>query len=124
MPVRLKGMHFINSVWFMDKLLTLIRPFIKKGIEFGVHTTIDSLLKVVGIEQLPNEYGGKAGTLMELKGKKYINFTKLFALTLLLTEKTYTHIQDNRQFFFREESMRRVNETLRSVKGTGTRKMS
>lgn len=72
MPVRLKGMHFVNAVWFMDKLMALIRPFMKKGIEFQVHSKIDSFVKLVNVEQLPNEYGGKAGTFMELKGKKLI----------------------------------------------------
>lgn len=30
MPVRLKGIHVLNTVWFMDKVLALIRPFMKR----------------------------------------------------------------------------------------------
>lgn len=30
MPVRLKAIHVLNTVWFMDKLLALIRPFMKQ----------------------------------------------------------------------------------------------
>lgn len=30
MPVRIKGFHFINIVPFMDKLMSIIRPFMKK----------------------------------------------------------------------------------------------
>ena len=30
MPVRLKAIHVLNCVWFFDKVLTLIKPFMKK----------------------------------------------------------------------------------------------
>lgn len=30
LPVRLKAMHVMNAVWFMDQVLTLIRPFMKR----------------------------------------------------------------------------------------------
>ena len=30
LPVRLKGIHVLNAVWFMDKILSLIRPFMKR----------------------------------------------------------------------------------------------
>lgn len=30
MPVRISGIHFINSPSFIDKVLTLIKPFMKK----------------------------------------------------------------------------------------------
>jgi len=30
MPVRLKAIHILNVVWFMDKILALIRPFMKR----------------------------------------------------------------------------------------------
>lgn len=30
MPVRLKAIHILNAVWFMDKVLALIRPFMKR----------------------------------------------------------------------------------------------
>lgn len=30
MPVRLKAIHVLNAVWFMDKVLALIKPFMKQ----------------------------------------------------------------------------------------------
>lgn len=30
LPVRLKAIHVLNAVWFMDKFLALIRPFMKQ----------------------------------------------------------------------------------------------
>lgn len=30
MPVRLKAIHVLNAVWFIDKVLALIRPFMKR----------------------------------------------------------------------------------------------
>lgn len=30
MPVRLKAIHIVNVVWFMDKVLALLRPFMKR----------------------------------------------------------------------------------------------
>lgn len=70
MPVRLKGLHYINTVSFMDKILALMRPFMKKELMdvLELHSSVDSFLKNVNREQLPNEYGGKAGTFNELRG--------------------------------------------------------
>lgn len=31
-PIRRKGVHFINVVPFMDKVINLVRPFVKKEI--------------------------------------------------------------------------------------------
>lgn len=30
MPIRLQGIHVLNTVWFMDKILSLLKPFMKR----------------------------------------------------------------------------------------------
>ncbi len=54
----------------MDKILALMRPFMKKELidVLELHPTVESFSKNVFREQLPNEYGGKAGTFNELQG--------------------------------------------------------
>lgn len=32
LPVKLKGMHVLNTVYFIDKIMFLINPFIKKEV--------------------------------------------------------------------------------------------
>ncbi|KAF2886974.1 hypothetical protein ILUMI_19200, partial [Ignelater luminosus] len=69
MPVRLKGLHFINVVSFMDKLLALMKPFMKQELMdiLYLHTeSVDSLFKFVPKECMPNEFGGLAGSILEL----------------------------------------------------------
>lgn len=49
---------------------------------------------------------------------------KMLCAYSIFTEKSYTHIQNNREFFLREETTRRVNETLRPPRPVQGRKMS
>lgn len=80
MPIRLKGLHFINTVPFMDKILALMRPFMRKELMdvMELHTTVESFKKYVFLEQLPNEYGGKAGTFDQLRGNFDVHYVRFF----------------------------------------------
>ncbi|KAJ3651818.1 hypothetical protein Zmor_017827 [Zophobas morio] len=71
MPVRLKGIHFFNPVPFMDKILALVKPFLKNEIldALYVHETIDALTKFVPLECLPVDYGGSEETAAHLHEK-------------------------------------------------------
>lgn len=101
LPVRLKGLHFMNTTAVMDVILSMMKPFIKKDLMemLHMHSTLESLEKFIPLDVLPNESGGKAGPLMELHG---IHLKKL---------------EDNRDWFLEEERTKRVNESLRPGKG-------
>ncbi|XP_050075280.1 alpha-tocopherol transfer protein-like [Anopheles maculipalpis] len=79
LPIRLKQIHFVNVVPFMNRIMFLMRPFLRKDVQemINMHVDIDTLRKVVPVESLPNEYGGTAGTFQELhesfKDKLYAN---------------------------------------------------
>lgn len=65
LPVRLKGFHFINAVSFMDKIMALIKPFMKKELLQLLHIhpqneDMSGFYKFVPQECLPSDLGGKA----------------------------------------------------------------
>ncbi|XP_052897530.1 alpha-tocopherol transfer protein-like [Anopheles moucheti] len=68
LPIRLKQIHFINVVPFMNRLMFLMRPFMRKDVQemINMHVGMDTLHSAVPVESLPNEYGGTAGTFQEL----------------------------------------------------------
>ncbi|XP_059622651.1 alpha-tocopherol transfer protein-like [Phlebotomus argentipes] len=96
-PVRLKGLHVINTLSFIDKILALVRPFVKKELVSLVHfhTDMETVYPMIPQKMFPKEFGGKADSILELHKKMK---EKLFA---------------NRDFFLHEENTRLVNEKLR-----------
>lgn len=78
-----------------------MRPFMKKELMdvMHLHSTLDSFLeKHVPKSMMPDEYGGSAGKINDI------------------TEKVYSEMQANGQFFVEEEETKRVNEKLRPGK--------
>lgn len=72
MPVRLRKVHIFNLVPFMDKILNLVRPLMKKELFelIELHSSIESLQKVVPAEILPCDYpGGKADSIEKFHRK-------------------------------------------------------
>ncbi|XP_012057284.1 PREDICTED: alpha-tocopherol transfer protein-like [Atta cephalotes] len=100
LPVRLKGMHFMNASPVVDVILNMMRPFMKKQLldMFHMHTTSDTLAKFVPLEVLPNEAGGQAGPIQELHNKQM------------------KKLEDHIAWFQEDESNHRVNESLRPGK--------
>ncbi|CAG4967917.1 unnamed protein product [Parnassius apollo] len=100
MFVKLKAIHFLNAPAFMDKILMLIKPFLKKEL-------LDSLIihkagsRAIGeylpIEGLPKEAGGQYKTYAKAK------------------EDILALLKANEDFFI-SESKKRVEESLRPGK--------
>ncbi|XP_047353556.1 alpha-tocopherol transfer protein-like [Vespa velutina] len=95
-PIRLKQIHIINSTPAMEVLLNMCKPFMKKELYEMIHfSTLESLEKFLPVDALPNEIGGKGGNLKDLINEQ----TKL--------------LDENREWFLKEEITKRVNESLR-----------
>ncbi|XP_030379619.1 alpha-tocopherol transfer protein-like [Scaptodrosophila lebanonensis] len=69
-PSRLRAMHMINCPPFLDRMVTIMKPFIREEVYEMIHfhyEGLDSLYECVPREMLPEEYGGNAGTIAEIK---------------------------------------------------------
>ncbi|XP_037810373.1 alpha-tocopherol transfer protein isoform X1 [Lucilia sericata] len=69
-PVRIRQIHVLNSPSYLDKVLTVIKPFMKSEVFKLIHFHLpnaDTPYEYFPREMLPLEYGGKAGSLKELK---------------------------------------------------------
>ncbi|XP_022129820.1 retinaldehyde-binding protein 1 [Pieris rapae] len=100
MLVRLKGMHFVNAPSWVDKLLMMMKPFMKKELMemLRVHTTgSNTLQQWIPIEGLPKDSGGNYKTILECKDD---------VLNKLMANKA----------FFENENNKRVTEALRKGK--------
>ncbi|KAH8261762.1 hypothetical protein KR038_007974 [Drosophila bunnanda] len=71
-PCRLRAMHVINCPSFLDKLVSMMSPFLREEVRNMIkyHTEgLESLYAEVPRDMLPEEYGGKAGTMEQLKAR-------------------------------------------------------
>jgi CRAL/TRIO domain len=69
-PVKLKKIHLINVSPVLNKVLLVLRPFmnsrVRNSMNFHLPNTT-TMFDDVPQELLPNEYGGKAGAMSEIK---------------------------------------------------------
>ncbi|XP_026488961.2 clavesin-1-like [Vanessa tameamea] len=100
MLVKLKGLHFMNAPSYVDKLLMVIRPFLKKELmnQLCIHQVGSKTIeKVMPIEALPKDAGGQYKTFEEAK------------------KNTIEKVLANKDFFI-NENKKRVIESLRPGK--------
>lgn len=85
----------------MDKMLAMVRPFIKKELLnlIHTHTTLDSFLDFhIPKRIMPAEYGGSGDNITDI------------------IDVVYKEMQANEAFYIEEETTKRVNEQLRPGK--------
>jgi hypothetical protein len=71
---RMKGLHFYNGGAFFEMLMGVVRPFMKKKFleRISVHSTMETLYKVIPMELWPDEYlpddytGPSAGSIKSI----------------------------------------------------------
>ncbi|XP_055528172.1 alpha-tocopherol transfer protein-like [Wyeomyia smithii] len=73
LPIRLKGVHLINVVPFIDTIMMMIKPFLKKELLdiFHIHQKEETLYPFVAKQLLPKDYGGQASSRTDLKTQLY-----------------------------------------------------
>lgn len=100
MPLKIKGLHFINIGNVMDKILVLIKPFMKKELLEVLHThpTMETIYKMIPKELFPKDFPGGLAPSVETQQR---NYTKCML--------------DNAAYFHAEEEQI-VNEKLRPGK--------
>lgn len=103
LPIRMKGMHFANIPSFIDKIMLLMKPFMKRELYdvLHLHSTNEELHKFVPPNCLPSEYGGTAGPFKPFRDEFY---EKLLA---------------KRDIILKEEVDKRVVESERESRGYG-----
>lgn len=72
MPIRLKGVHVINTPPFIDKLFNLMKPFLKQQIIDMIHfhtPNSETLYKYINKEDLPVDYGGFQPSMSEFMNR-------------------------------------------------------
>ncbi|XP_071561098.1 alpha-tocopherol transfer protein-like isoform X2 [Temnothorax nylanderi] len=84
-PIRLKGIHVINAPPAMELLMNTAKPFMKKELMdiIHFHSSFKSLSEYIPVDALPNEMGGKAGSvheLAEIQVKKLEDYREWFLL--------------------------------------------
>lgn len=88
LPVRIKGLVFINASSLIDQILGLIKPFLKKELHelIKVYKTPDGLKEYLDTNLIPSDYGGTGKSLDEYS-KDSLKMLKTYEKYLLEQEK-------------------------------------
>lgn len=71
MPVRIKGLHFFNTVPCTSKIVALARPFMSQSLYdmLNLHESIESVFPYISNESFPKDYDGRAMSLEQFHCK-------------------------------------------------------
>ncbi|XP_061719944.1 alpha-tocopherol transfer protein-like [Cydia pomonella] len=75
MPIRIKQMHMVNTPSFMDKLYSILKPFMSKEMSDVLHfhaPKSDTLFQYFSKDDLPKDFGGNLNSL-EVYNKEIID---------------------------------------------------
>lgn len=115
-PVKLKEVHVINISPLVDTIVNFVKPFLKEKIRerIHIHSNMEDLYKFVPKEMLPTEYGGQAGPIKDLNGKKHCNSTWHFnwSCFYIFLEQWRNKMKEYTQWF-KEQENSKANESLR-----------
>lgn len=81
LPIHIKGLHFVNAPGIIEKLLFILKPFLKKELldVMYTHKTVESLFTFIEPELLPADYpGGKQPSVKELHGQSAYSENRIF----------------------------------------------
>ncbi|XP_055601862.1 alpha-tocopherol transfer protein [Uranotaenia lowii] len=95
-PVRLKAIHVINCTPFLDRVMYIVRPFMKKRVSEMLHFHLpnsESIYEHVPKDILPDEYGGK----QSIAKHKADWFKRLELLRDYFTDDTRWKIDESRK---------------------------
>ncbi|XP_059612303.1 clavesin-2-like [Phlebotomus argentipes] len=69
LPVRIKGIHFLNGNRITQRLITILKPFLKKEIYdmIHIHTTMESAFEYIPRGNFSTEMGGSWKTYSQLQ---------------------------------------------------------
>ncbi|CAH0588080.1 unnamed protein product [Chrysodeixis includens] len=112
MPIRLKQVHVINAPSYIGKIFAICKPFLKaevsKLIKFHEPNS-DTLYKDIPQEILPTEYGGKAGSIEQIK-REWIKKMEAKRDWFLTNDKRWAVDESQRPTGSHEDRMDRVRE--------------
>uniref|UniRef100_A0A182LVQ2 CRAL-TRIO domain-containing protein n=1 Tax=Anopheles culicifacies TaxID=139723 RepID=A0A182LVQ2_9DIPT len=100
LPIRLKGLHLVNVVPFIDRIMTMIKPFMKKELLqiFHLHTKMQTIFPHIPQHLLPADYGGTA------RSRK------------VLRDNLYNQTTECADFLAKYDTLKRVDESKRIAK--------
>lgn len=119
LPVRLKGFYFINAVSFMDKIMALIKPFMKKELMqmlyiYSQSGDLQNFYEFVPKVCLPSDLGGTADSCAILASESRLH-NREQRFICVVAEKQLDMLEEHREFFLEDQKLL-VDETQRPGK--------